>query len=594
MKAFSFENWSSDTSMTPFLFFVQSMEEMLFPYGHDSYKVPTLNFHYLCIEIISSIEKINADVIDKGNMLPMFNELNSMFTNDYIAQKLYGGEFNNLFYQKNDKGEYNRECRKLKDDPGSDVSLKIIRKTLSFLVDDMSIDDKYLNTLKKEIEIILNSTNLDIENAQKLSGLSRLLLTELVNRGYSQEYIYAQIKERYYSTGTTIDDPMQEINSFWEMFSFEIHKYKVILPVKRADIKKLLDLFRNVTVLNNNHRLFGNSCRWILEVEVESIDPESARAEAISLISLFVSLKQYNSHISKAYDASQAIVKDIESDKEFYLSGNIPLLSRGRTRSDEQIYKRIGEMIHTFPVIGEKMINVINLHSSAMDSRNVSNQLLNLWTIIEVLVEVDKHYSYSKITQICNTLTTVMNTSYVKSLVEQLLLDLKHCCADLDSYLDEVIKGDTKTEKMVAMLVLPEFSQVKINLIASLEMYPLLKYRIEHYSVQFSDKSALKKLLCNHRQRLEWQIMRIYRNRNMIVHDGSHFPYIDLIVQNLHYYVDTLIDTINYYVGEGYESLEDIYTLLSYRERQYISMLEDPSPIGDKFVDITLGNAAIE
>ena len=43
MKAYSFENWIIDSKTTPFLFFIQSVEEMLFPYGHDSYKVPTLN-----------------------------------------------------------------------------------------------------------------------------------------------------------------------------------------------------------------------------------------------------------------------------------------------------------------------------------------------------------------------------------------------------------------------------------------------------------------------------------------------------------------------------------------------------------------------
>lgn len=46
MKADSFEKWDINSSTMPFLFFVQSMEEMLFHYGHDSYKVPTLNFHF--------------------------------------------------------------------------------------------------------------------------------------------------------------------------------------------------------------------------------------------------------------------------------------------------------------------------------------------------------------------------------------------------------------------------------------------------------------------------------------------------------------------------------------------------------------------
>lgn len=600
MKAFSFENWSSSTNVPPFLFFIQSMEEMLFPYGHDSYKVPTLNFHFLCVEILSSIEKIEADIVDKGNMRPLFDELASMFEGDYVATKLYGTDFYSLFYHKNDKGEYTRDCAQLNKDPSSETSLRTIQKTLEFLIDDMAIDDKYLKTLKEEIEILLQKTVFDVKDAQKLSGLSRLLLTELINRGYSQDYIYAQLKKRYYSYENIITETSSEIDSFWEMFSFEEHKYSVVLPVKRTDIKKLLDHFQNVTVAENTHKLFGNSCRWIVEMEVNSLDPESARIEVVALISLFVSLKQYNSHVSKAFYANQAIVRDLESERIFNLSRSVALLSRGCTRTEEQTYTRIGEMIQSFPIVGGKMVNAINLHSSAMESRNVSNQLLNLWTIVEVLVGIEKHNSYSKIIQISNTLTTVLNSSYIKSLVDQLLFDLNHCCEDFGIHLGNITKGNTDAEKIIALLVLPEFSQNKIDLINSLENYPLLKYRIEHYSEQFSDRAKLKKLLVNHRKRLEWQIMRIYRNRNMIVHDGSHFPYIDLIVQNLHFYIDSLIDTINFYVGKGYDSLEVIYTLLSRKEFEYQMILEKkdndnkPLSIGEDFVNTVLGNAFVD
>lgn len=595
MKAYSFQNWTVNTNTTPFLFFVQSMEEMLFPYGHDSYKVPTLNFHFLCVEILNSIEKIENEIVDKGNMRPMYEELASMFSNDYIATKLYGTDFNSLFYNKNEKGEFSRDCSILNKDPGSEVSLKIIQKTLLFLIDDMAIDDKYLKTLKMEIESILYKGSFEIEDAQRLSGLSRLLLTELINRGYSQEYIYSQIKERYYLSDNNINDIEAEISHFWNMFSFEEHKYSVVLPIKKADIKKLLGHFQNVEVVENVNKLFGNSCRWLAKMEIKALDPESARDDVYSLISLFVSLKQYNSHVSKSFYANQAVVIDMETEKRYVLSKPVTVLSRGRTRSEEQTYMRIGEMIQSFPIIGEKMINVINLHSSAMESINISNQLLNLWTIIEVLVEVDKRYSYSKITQISNTLTTVQNASYVQSLIEQLLFDLKHCCFDLYSHIEKIEKGQNDIEKMTALLVLPEYAQNKMDLIAALPNYPLLKYRIEHYSKQFSDRLELKKVLTNHRKRLEWQIMRIYRNRNMIVHDGSHFPYIDLVVQNLHFYVDTLIDTINAYIGKGYDSLDVIYALLSHGEYTHQMVLEkrdnskNPLPIGDDFIDVVLG-----
>ena len=192
---------------------------------------------------------LQETIIIKGNMRPMFDELSSVFENDYVARKLYGTDFYSLFYNKNDKGEYNRDCAQLNKDPGSEISLKIIRKTLLFLIDDMEIEDKYLNTLKVEIEQLLQKTILNIKDSERLSNLSRLLLTELINRGYSQEYIYAQIKERYYSCENEIKDVSEEINLFWEMFSFKECKYNVVLPIKRADIKKLLDHFQNITVI---------------------------------------------------------------------------------------------------------------------------------------------------------------------------------------------------------------------------------------------------------------------------------------------------------------------------------------------------------
>ena len=153
---------------------------------------------------------------------------------------------------------------------------------------------------------------------------------------------------------------------------------------------------------------------------------------------------------------------------------------------------------------------------------------------------------------------------------------------------------------LTAMLVLPEFDQNKTDLVNALINYPLLQYRIQHYSERFSNRSELKKVLSNHRKRLEWQIMRIYRNRNMIVHDGSHFPYIDLIVQNLHFYIDALMDTINFYVGKGYTSLEVIYALLNRKEFEYQIILEkkdnnkNPLSINADFVTTVLGNAYVE
>ena len=59
----------------------------------------------------------------------------------------------------------------------------------------MAIDDKYLKTLKEEIEILLQKKVFDVKDAQKLSGLSRLLLTELINPRIQSRLYLCSIKE---------------------------------------------------------------------------------------------------------------------------------------------------------------------------------------------------------------------------------------------------------------------------------------------------------------------------------------------------------------------------------------------------------------
>ena len=81
----------------------------------------------------------------------------------------------------------------------------------------------------------------------------------------------------------------------------------------------------------------------------------------------------------------------------------------------------------------------------------------------------------------------------------------------------------------------------------------------------------------------------------MIVHDGSHFPYIDIIVQNLHHYVDTLIDTINLYANNGYSNLNTIFMTLHQKEYRYSILLEEKGPdkkpkvINNDFAKVVLG-----
>ena len=105
MKSFEFSHWDLSDANKGLLFFAQSLEEMLFHFGHDSLKVPALNFRFLCIEILTTIEKIDEEIIDKGNMRPLFEELRNFYEHDPIAKYLFGDEFLSLFFLKTQKAK---------------------------------------------------------------------------------------------------------------------------------------------------------------------------------------------------------------------------------------------------------------------------------------------------------------------------------------------------------------------------------------------------------------------------------------------------------------------------------------------------------
>lgn len=76
----------------------------------------------------------------------------------------------------------------------------------------------------------------------------------------------------------------------------------------------------------------------------------------------------------------------------------------------------------------------------------------------------------------------------------------------------------------------------------------------------------------------------------MIVHDGNTFPFIDLILQNLHFYIDEIIDVLCEKNKEGFVEASSIIIQLAQREQHYLSALELASSFDENnFIRLILG-----
>ena len=141
-------HWTIETGRCSLLLFAQSMEELLAPHSHDSHKVPILDYHYICYEIKHVISLVEDDVLDRGNLIPLFSEMESLFLSDTIAQEILGTDFQTLFYKKNVKGEYEKNPLKIEKSKDLESVIPDLKRTINYITAEFARNDQYYTKLE--------------------------------------------------------------------------------------------------------------------------------------------------------------------------------------------------------------------------------------------------------------------------------------------------------------------------------------------------------------------------------------------------------------------------------------------------------------
>ena len=321
------------------------------------------------------------------------------------------------------------------------------------------------------------------------------------------------------------------------------------------------------SIAENVYELFDPTIPYILKYECDATDPYQARETTLKLINFCLSVNQFIKHNKYDYNPKFAEVFDQERHNVIFIRKPEAAIARGYTPDVEL---EVSDLIDTCLELRANALQVLQLHSAAMTSKNSDNQLINLWTAIEVAVPVVRKDGLSRINQICNTLTAALGENYFSTLIHQLLLDLKTANVSLLETINEIDFNGSLEAKLLAIIVLQKYGNtyddVKNILMPS---FPLLICRMHRYKARWSSVNSLKKVYQTHAERLSQQLMRIYRTRNMLVHDGSSMPYADYVLQNLHYYVDSFIRFLSFYYKLGYTTVQTIVDMLLNSKNNY-------------------------
>lgn len=545
MRKLDSKHWKSEEDLDGLLYFAQLVDEMLFDYTLDSYKPLALNGRLLCIEALETIDEIQEGYVPKKNLQPVLEELKWSLKKDYAAMAIFGVKFDQYL-------------ERIKP---NDFRLKEIQNTIEFLYNSFN-DRKYLNQIIKCLSESIKET----KKKARIESLTGAFLTELINYGYHPNHIYYQNTNFFFNSSkkdkvTGISD----LDEFFGLFDFkEDQEFTVVFigGIIFRHFRDTLNSFNIVVTKTYNcfskmeddiafkkSRLQDES--FIICSKVLGFDHHSARQNAEKLIGQISGLFNFFHHKEKPQILDKCVVQ--RNSDNYVVIIDKPARPVLKTKTEEPpnaAAKSVEETLTKLNLSREstyRFARSIDLHSAALTSNAIENQLLDLWAALETLLPKDNESGKDRIVQICEGLVPFLQLNYASKLLEELNKDLSIWDKrKKDSLLSEMNNyGDySDIERIGALICLDTNTEIRLKFYDALEDFPLLKNRIFRLHESLSTPELITMTLQSHSTKINWHLRRIYRTRGLVVHSGKYPSYTSILIENLHNYIDLFIKRI--------------------------------------------------
>lgn len=524
---------NEDGALDGLIFFAQRLNELLFDYSLDTYKPSALNAPFLCIEAINLISDIENNLIDAQNLEHVLNELEWSLTGDYIATNLLDAPTSYYI---------------LRDEKVKLTEKKIKLEVLSRTLEPFRYMHRCFELLEKHVETV---------SKKKIDFIASKLVTTLINIGLSKTYLFRKTENFFFNnTGEEINS-INQLKDFFKVIYPHPHNYEanfivsdliknVESSVKPFALEIVDELSEPAKTFANNNGFTPNENEVFITIkDIRAYDHYSARRLAedrldnlSDLFTLFFHKRQIiwrrDAVITQCCDEVPILVRPPKGDME-----------KGFDLKPDRAAKELNAFLKRFAARGvsfQKFNRVVDLHGICLSADIPENQLVNIWTSFETIVP--SHAGSSKIGGIVSATKPFILISYLQRIIERFTADLILWDRwKAKKILKKVTSADPTNlqEKALNLLSIVENQEILDELYAALKDFHLLRYRAFNLSELFKDPKKLKDVIDTHHLKVAWQLRRIYRTRNLIVHTGRSLFYINTLIENGHAYLDQVL-----------------------------------------------------
>jgi hypothetical protein len=528
--------WPDTDGSRGTLMFAQLMSEMLNPLSFESFRVHTLCSVARLDEAYAVVEDVRRDRIHKLALVPVLAELNWSLEKDPVAKGAAEQEIESLG-QLTKSNQYNF------DELSSHVLL--LRK---------KIGKRY----KSDLEKLLIEKFEDSGHRIEFRRTAGFYCSHLINIGYSKPHIAKVIEDEFFlqpvrRTGRSM------LRRLFKRFSSHPSKYVVYAAISQDFGAFLRSL--GISVLPANK--VAHTAAAAISGDPDLTEVAIVKRKAFDEYGAMVSVHQVFTNVrALTYLAPQGmpckwggamyVVRersnvgstqeriDVSFDKPITRKRTSARQYRGIKGYSERIFK------HFDRSSTERLLASIATSALARTTSNIENQLISLWSAVEVLLSepptgTARIVHYSKLLVPCICMRHVRRQ--FAAACDELLISYKRKFKDIIAQQSAVDTVDFHT-RFASVMLMPQHEAQRTQLLQLCKDNPLALHRLFHLNADFKTPKTVVSAVASHEKRVEWQVHRIYRARNNLVHAGRMPTYRDSLLVNLFEYYRSSIGTI--------------------------------------------------
>jgi hypothetical protein len=535
--------WTINEETRNILFFAQLIEELLFNYSLDIYKVSAFNTKILCKELLQITDETDNPGFGRDDIRPVIEELIQEIQEDPVVHEVSPKIKQQL-------------VEMLSDFPEGEVLRSLVYKLYGFF------ETNYIERIGDLLKEKIVSGDRDA-----VVKMTKVFLTELIDIGYSPEYIFFENKSFFFDgdAGPRIEDyavldqflrNFSSIPKFWyvvfrtgkdfRLFRNFPEHMNASMATDRPDISFPQE-DKNISIfLDRNFKL----ANYLTFMDIEAFDGFSARQIAEQKLLMIEKFSRFHVHRTDLEWSRAALVYDLEKSTAGIYGKPVSAILKRPDHNTAQLSRLLNNTIVT--VFSDKLdddsiqrlLRAFQRHDLAINSPAPESQLLELWSAVEVLFPAPRRREDNSL-QIIDHLVHYASKGYAAKIAADLIKSVRNSESQKAmEILDTVPGGHNIIEKCLQLVALDEYRPQRERLCSVLGDHVLLIERIQALNRSFGSAAAFQETMAAYSAGTCWQIKRILRALAIMRDSGKGVISINKLVENLHSYLDRVIDVL--------------------------------------------------